>query len=82
MLDCSGTGAKHVRTSTDSGKARIGARDVDRSVLVGDPDVSLPVRALVPAVRDTLGIEPQVISSAGHLVIGEQPARRASARLG
>ncbi|QUH06295.1 hypothetical protein HUO13_27610 [Saccharopolyspora erythraea] len=74
--------AKHVRTSTDPGKARIAARDVDRSVLVGDHDVFLPVRALAPTVRDTLGIEPQIVPSAGHLMIEEQPARLASACLG
>ncbi|WP_346139525.1 alpha/beta fold hydrolase, partial [Saccharopolyspora erythraea] len=74
--------AKHVRTSTDPGKAPIGAPDVDRSVLVGDHDVFLPVRALAPAVRDTLGIEPHVVPSAGHLVIEEQPARLVSACLG
>lgn len=74
--------ARHVRTSTDPGKVRIAARDVNRSVLVGDSDVFMPVRTLAPAVHDTLGIEIQVVSSAGHLVIEEHPERLAHACLG
>jgi pimeloyl-ACP methyl ester carboxylesterase len=65
--------ARHVRSSTDPGAAVIARRDVARTVVVGGEDVFLPARALAPVVRGKLGVELDVLASAGHLVIDEVP---------
>lgn len=63
--------SRHVRSSTDPGRVAVAVRGVDRTAVVGEHDLFLPSRALVPAVRRTLGVELGVIASAGHLVIDE-----------
>lgn len=65
--------ARHVRSSADPGGVALTARDIDRTVVVGDSDVFLPSRTLAPAVQRTLGVELEVIASAGHLVTDEFP---------
>ncbi|TKG72942.1 alpha/beta fold hydrolase [Prauserella endophytica] len=65
--------ARHVRSTADPGEAAVAGREVPRAVVVGESDVFLPSRKLAPAVRRTLGVELQVLPSAGHLVVEENP---------
>lgn len=65
--------ARHVRSSADPGGVALTARHVDRAVVVGDSDVFLPSRTLAPAVQRRLGVQLEVIGSAGHLVTDEFP---------
>ncbi|GAA3990882.1 hypothetical protein GCM10022247_07130 [Allokutzneria multivorans] len=65
--------ARHVRSSTDPGATVIARHDLARTVVVGSEDVFLPARALAPAVHHALGVELDVITSAGHMIVDEVP---------
>ncbi|PXY36104.1 alpha/beta fold hydrolase [Prauserella flavalba] len=69
--------ARHVRSTADPGETAVAGRDVPRTVVVGGSDVFLPGRTLAPAVRGTLGVDLDIVPSAGHLVVDEHPERLA-----
>jgi pimeloyl-ACP methyl ester carboxylesterase len=74
--------ARHVRSSSDPGRAPIADQQVDRAVVVGEDDTFFPPRALAPAVRRTLRVELDTITSAGHLISDEHPDQLAAMAAG
>ncbi|QUH03460.1 alpha/beta hydrolase [Saccharopolyspora erythraea] len=74
--------AEHVRPSLDPGVVPAPPDAVPRTVVVGEHDVFLPRRVLAPAAREILGVEPETVPSAGHLVVDEFPERLAAIAVG
>lgn len=46
---------------------------VRRRVVSGARDVFLPVKRVRLAVRETLGVDLEILAGAGHLVVDEEP---------